>query len=141
MQSASLRQSLSYLCGLILCLVLVGCSDSEKKEKVDLNAQVSGLAGDTEAKVNALAEIAKLGPGGKSALDKIIPLLKHEDSTVRRTAAYALGAIGPDAKAAIPELKALLNTQDRDQMTAAANAIQNIDPKVAPGGRIDNVSN
>ena len=34
----------------------------EKAANVDLNAQL-GLSGDTDAKINALAEISKIGPG------------------------------------------------------------------------------
>src|SRR5262245_6455619 len=108
-----------------LVMILVGCG-GETREKVDLSAQLPGLSGDTDAKVAALAEIAKLGPNAASAVDKIIPLLKDDDAIVRRTAAYTLGTIGAAAKAAVPELKAMLKTTDRDQLTAAANALNAI---------------
>lgn len=134
---ASLLRSCA--CALLGAALLTGCG--EKGPKVDLNAQLTGLAGDNDAKVNALAEIAKLGPDGASAVAKIIPLLKSDDPLVRRTAAYTLGTIGPGAKAAVPELKALLDSQDRDQLTAVANALRAIDPSAAPGLKIENTTN
>jgi HEAT repeat protein len=121
-----------------LFLFLAGCGG--KTEKVDLNAQVAKLSGDTETKLAALAEIAKLGPDAASAVPSIIPLLKDGDATVRRTAAYALGSVGPAAKAALPELKALLNTTDRDQLTAAGNALRAIDPASYSDLKVENVS-
>lgn len=120
-------------------LLASGCG--EKAEKVDLAAQVTKLTGDTEAKIDGLAEIAKLGAGAAGAVDKIIPLLKDEDAVVRRTAAYALGAIGPAAKAAVPQLKALLQTTDRDQLTSTANALRAIVPAEYEGLKVENVAN
>lgn len=123
-----------------LIFMTAGCG-GEPAAKVDLNAQLSGLSGDTDAKINALAEISKLGPGAASAVEKIKPLLKDEDSVVRRTAAFTLGTIGPAAKSAVPELKEMLKTTDRDQLTAVGNALQAIDPKSVEGLKIQNVSN
>jgi HEAT repeat protein len=57
-----------------------------------------------------------VGAEAASLVPKIQPLLKDEDATVRRTAAYVLGTIGPAAKAAVPDLKAMLDTQDRNQI-------------------------
>jgi HEAT repeat protein len=124
----------------LLALLATGCG--ERTEKVDLNAQLGALGGDAEAKVNALTEIAKLGPAAAPAVDRLIPLLKDEDDAVRRTAAWVLGTIGPEAKAALPELKQLLQTSDRNQMTAVANAINAIEtPKAGEAIRIENTSN
>lgn len=137
-----LRHALRPLFALLLAALLAGCGgEAEKKEIVDLAAQVAALSGDADAKANALAEIAKAGPDAASAVDKIMPLLKDEDAVVRRLAAYALGSIGPAAKAAIPDIKALLDTTDRDQLSSAANALRSIDPASAPDVRIENVSN
>jgi len=121
-----------------LGLCLAGCG--EKRENVDVNAQLAGLAGDADAKVAALAEISKAGPDAASAVSKIIPLLKDEDAVVRRTAAFALGAIGPAAKEAVPTLKEMMQTTDRDQLTAVANALRSIEPSAAGGVKIENVS-
>jgi len=142
MHTIVLRRILTPVLAIVLGVIISGCGgDTEKKDHVDVGAQVAGLAGDADAKVNALAEIAKAGPDAKGVVDKVIPLLKDEDAIVRRTAAYALGSIGPAAKAAIPDLKAMLDTTDRDQMTAVGNAIRAIDPASAPAGRLENVSN
>src|SRR6186997_1310140 len=119
-----MRAQMLHLGSLLLVVVgfgLAGCG-GENKEKVDLQAQISALSGDADAKVAALAEISKLGPDGASAVPKITACLKDEDATVRRTAAFVLGTIGPAAKSAVPELKAMLQTTDRDQLTAVANA-------------------
>lgn len=118
---------------------LSGCG-GEKAEKVDLQAQVPGLSGDADTKINALAEIAKAGPEAASLVPQIQPLLKDEDAVVRRTAAYALGSIGPAAKAAVADLKALLETEDRDQLSSAANALRAIDPNSLPGLKIENTA-
>lgn len=123
-----------------LVFLATGCG-GEKAADVDLNAQLSALSGDADAKVNALAEISKLGAGAASAVPQIIPLLKDEDDVVRRTAAFTLGAIGPAAKAAVPDLKEMLKTTDRDQLTAVGNALQAIDPKSVEGLKVQNVSN
>lgn len=139
MHAPILRLGSALLVALGLLLGLAGCG--EKAEKVDLGAQLSALAGDSDAKVAALAEISKLGTGAASAVPKITPLLKDEDAVVRRTAAYALGSIGPAAKAAVPDLKALLETTDRDQLTAVANALRAIDPSAVAGVKVENVSN
>jgi|JI9StandDraft_2_1071091.scaffolds.fasta_scaffold91356_1 hypothetical protein len=120
-------------------LFVAGCG-GEKVEKVDINAQVSALAGDTDAKVAALAELAKAGPEAANMVPKIQALLKDEDATVRRTAAYVLGAIGPAAKAAVPDLKAMLDTQDKDQLTAVGNALRSIEPSALPGLKVENVA-
>lgn len=120
-------------------LLLSGCG-GEKAEKVDLNAQGSALAGDAEAKVAALAEISKAGPAAAGLVPKIQPLLKDEDPTVRRTAAYALGTIGPAAKSAVADLKAMMDPRDRDQLTAAANALRAIEPSALPDVKVDNTA-
>ncbi|MBL9138516.1 MAG: HEAT repeat domain-containing protein [Verrucomicrobiales bacterium] len=123
-----------------LVLLASGCG-GEKAANVDLNAQLTALSGDSDAKINALAEISKLGAAAASAVPKITPLLKDEDDVVRRTAAFTLGAIGPAAKSAVPDLKEMLKTTDRDQLTAVGNALQAIDPKAVDGLKIQNVSN
>lgn len=135
----ALSRSLRALVSAAFILVLAGCG--EGKPNVNLQEQLAALGGDADAKVAALAEIAKLGADAASAVNQIIPLLKDADPVVRRTAAYTLGNIGPAAKAAVPELKAMMQTGDRDQLTAVVNALRAIEPAVAPGGRIDNVSN
>lgn len=137
MTSALLRLGTALFLGLVL--LMTGCG--EKAPKVDLNAQLAALDGDSDAKIAALAEISQLGPEAASAVGKITALLKDEDPTVRRTAAYALGTIGPAAKSAVPDLKAMLQTTDRDQMTAVANALRAIDPSSVPGLKVENVSN
>lgn len=139
MHTLVLRLSSLLLLAAALTFGLTGCG--EKTEKVDLNAQLAGLAGDADAKVAALAEISKLGPAAAAAVPKIIPLLKEEDGVVRRTAAYALGSVGPAAKAAVPDLKALLQTTDRDQLTAVGNALRAIDPSSVANLKIENTSN
>lgn len=133
-----LRTAVSLLL-VALGLSFAGCG-GEKRENVDVNAQVAALSGDADAKIAALAEISKAGPDAASAVPSIVPLLKDEDPVVRRTAALALGAIGPAAKEAVPQLKELMQTTDRDQMTAVANALRAIEPSAASGVKIENVS-
>lgn len=127
---------------LTLCVLLIsGCGKSEDGPKaVDVAAQVAQLKGNTDAQANALSELAAGGPNSAGAVTDIIPLLKSEDTVIRRLAAYALYQIGPAAKAAVPDLKALMNDADPSTATTAINALNAIDPAAAGGIQVLNVT-
>lgn len=126
----------------ILCLLsAVGCSKSADGPKaVDVAAQVAQLKGNADAQANALSELAAGGPNSAPAVNDILPLLKSEDTVIRRLAAYALCQIGPAAKAAVPELKNLMNDADPSTATTAINALNAIDPAAAEGIKVLNVT-
>ena len=127
------------LLGVLAGTALTGCGGS--KPKVDVTAMTQALKNnDPEAKANALAEIAKAGPGAAPAISSIMPLLKDQDALVRRLAAYALGEIGPAAKSSLPDLRGLLNDPDRFVVSAAMNAIKGIDPAAASAPSVPNVT-
>ena len=55
-----------------------------------------------QVRIEAAIAVVQMGPRGKGAVPALIAAL--DSSSVRRHAAYALGAIGPDASAAIGAL-------------------------------------
>jgi HEAT repeat protein len=120
--------------GLLLAGLSAGCGSGEKKETVDVQAQIKNLKSDNaETRQNACVELAKGGESAAPAVQALIPALKDTDPLVRRLAAYALGEIGPKAKEAIPALKELMNDPERDVLTATINAIRAIDAAAAGG--------
>ena len=122
-------------------LFAAGCGKSEDAAKaVDVTAQVAQLKGGTDAQANALSELAAGGPKSASAVKDIIPLLKSDDTVIRRLAAYALCQIGPAAKAAVPDLKALMQDPDTSTATTAINALNAIDPSASEGIKVLNVT-
>lgn len=125
-----------------LCLLLTaGCGKSEDGPKVvDVAAQVAQLKGNADAQATALSELAAGGPNSAPAVNDILPLLKSEDTVIRRLAAYALCQIGPAAKAAVPELKNLMTDADPSTATTAINALNAIDPAAAEGIKVLNVT-
>ena len=64
------------------------------------------------------------------AVPLLTDLLKDRDSTVRSSAAYALGEFGPEARAAIPALMELLKDKDASR-AAAASALGDIGPEAS----------
>lgn len=124
-----------------LLLFTGGCGKSEDAAKVvDVSAQVAQLKGGTDAQANALSELAAGGPKSASAVKDIIPLLKSDDTVIRRLAAYTLCQIGPAAKAALPDLKALMQDADISTATTAINAMNAIDPSSTEGVKVLNVT-
>lgn len=110
---------------LLTLLTLPGTGCTNKKEAaVDIQAQVQALTGDQDAKLNALVELSKAGPGALPALDKIVALLTEDDPLIRRTAAYAIEKIGPTAKSAIPALEKAMEGATIDVTMAATRAIE-----------------
>lgn len=107
-----------------------GCT-KEKEATVDVQSQIRALAGDSDAKLNALVELAKAGAGALPALDKIVALLTDDDPLIRRTAAYAIERIGPAAKSAIPALEKAMEGATVDVAMAATRAINALDPRRA----------
>lgn len=136
------RMTRALALALIACaLSTSGCGKSEDAHKsVDVAAQVAQLKGNDDAKATALSELAAGGPKSAAAVNDIIPLLKADDSVIRRLAAYALCQIGPAAKAAVPDLKALMNDTDPSTVTTAINALNAIDPSATGGIKVLNVT-
>ena len=117
--------------GLALTGVLAGCSGGGK---ANVQAQIQALkTGDDNARQDALAALAAVGPKAAPAVPVILETIKAtKDPVVRRLCAYALGEIGaPAATPAIPVLKEMVKGFDRDLSTTAYNALWAIDPKSA----------
>lgn len=114
-----------------LMLSLSLTSGCENKPKVNVTAQIAALDGNSEAKQEALSQLAAAGPAATPAIAKLIELLKDSDPVVRRLSAYALGEIGPAAKSAVPAMKAALDNADREFATGLVNAIRAVDPVTA----------
>ena len=114
----------------VLTLAETGCA-KKKEVTVDVQAQIQALAGDQDAKLNALVELSKSGPGALPALDKVVALLSEDDPLIRRTAAYAIETMGPVAKSAIPALEKSMDGATVDVVMAATRAINALDPNHA----------
>ena len=71
---------------LLVGAFLMGCGSKDETgpKKVDVAAQVAQLKGNSDAKANALTELAAGGPNSAAAVNDILPLLKDEDHVVRR---------------------------------------------------------
>jgi HEAT repeat protein len=84
---------------------------------------------DKDPKTRAQAAVAIWSMGGahaKEAVGALIPLLKDQESSVRLSAAGALGQIGPEASAAAPALKTTLKDSDPYVRAQAATALGQI---------------
>jgi len=88
--------------------------------------QALAAAGDENARVTVIDDIAKLGQNAKAALDDLLPFLADKDIRTRWHAARAVGLIGEDALSAVPKLVALLGDADPIVATQAAAAIARI---------------
>lgn len=122
------RVLLPLLCAFVALWLLPACGP--KQGSVNVSSHLEALKGaDTDAKANALTEIAKAGPGAATAVPQLIESLKDPDPLIRRLAAYALFEIGPPAaKPALPELRKLLQDENREVITQALNSVRKIDP-------------
>ena len=80
-------------------------------------------ATESEARVLAIDEIAKLGQNSRAALDDLVTATADTDDRVRWHAARAIGMIGEDAHAALPTLVKLLDDADPIVVTQSAAAI------------------
>jgi HEAT repeat protein len=118
------------LSAVLLAMLSLSCfgilSACQKKPvHANISASVQALkTGDTDAKANACAELAKGGPDSAGAVPDLIQALKDKDPLVRHLAAYALGQIGPQAASALPALKEALNDSDRQVVSDAMIALR-----------------
>ena len=90
---------------------------------------------------NSFSALAKFVPGGRAGavIDKLLPLLGDQDSSVQSAAAQALGQIatGERAGAVIDKLLPLLGDQDSSVRYAAAQALGQIATGERAGAVID----
>ncbi|HTU26269.1 MAG TPA: HEAT repeat domain-containing protein [Pirellulales bacterium] len=119
---------------------LVGqCADSPAaKGAADAAADpVPGLiksmaTGTTEARQDAIDDLADLGPKAKAAVPQLTEALKAKEAGIRWRAARALAAIGPDASDAAPALAAALGDKEHHVRSHAAYALGALGPGGAP---------
>ena len=90
---------------------------------VDTLRSSLAAATDSKARVLVIDEIAKLGRGGRVALDELLKATTDADPRPRWHAARAIGLIGEDAISAMPTLLLLLEDSDPIVATQAASAI------------------
>ncbi len=83
-------------------------------------------AGDENARILVIDEIAKLGQNAKAALGDLVPFLADKDVRTRWHAARTVGFIGEDAISVLPKLVGLLGDADPIVATQAAAAIARI---------------
>ena len=86
--------------------------------------------GNEKLRLKALAVIQRIGPEASEAVNNVVPLLKSDDSEVRREALYAIAAIGSEASSAAgPLSKAYLAEDTRENRLAAIYAAGRIGPE------------
>jgi HEAT repeat protein len=100
----ALRNSLEDTDGLVRVWSVLALFRIVPQEDPEIKVISDALNSEAPAQVRIEAAIAvvQMGPRGKGAVPALIAAL--DSSSVRRHAAYALGAIGPDASAAIGAL-------------------------------------
>ena len=74
----------------------------------------------------AYSLLSRLGPTARSAVPRLIPLLRSSDSEIVNQSASILGNIGPDARIAVPALIALLKYGDTTGKRIAVYALGSI---------------
>ncbi len=96
----------------------------------DIETLVSALnQHESSARVQALVELERYGPGARSAVPALIEALSDKDSTVREWAATALGKIGVEAKSAIGPLTKALEDKIEAVRRRAVMALRRIEPE------------
>jgi HEAT repeat protein len=80
-------------------------------------------AGDSNVRVDAIDEIAKLGQNAKPALDSLVKATEDPELRVRWHAARAIGLIGEDAVSAVPTLLKLISDPDPIVVAQSVTAI------------------
>lgn len=106
-----------------------GGANGTPEERVSALVQALKEA-DCGVRVNAVCDLAKLGPQSKNAVPALIDALDDKDWVVRVAAITALGEIGSDACEAVPALIEALEKED--VCASAAIALGRIGPAAKP---------
>jgi hypothetical protein len=85
---------------------------------------------DCSVRVNAVCDLARLGPDSSEAVPALIDALEDRDWVVRVAAITALGEIGAAARNAVPALIEALEKED--VCASAAIALGRIGPEAGP---------
>ena len=83
---------------------------------------------DPDVQHEVLFALAKIGPGAKAAVPKLIETLQNSEGPACYGACYALGSIGSDAIDAKPALRKTLKGEDESLCLFSAWALAQIDP-------------
>jgi HEAT repeat protein len=81
---------------------------------------------DQRGHLQALFDLGAIGPGARTALPAVVPLLRDGDKEVRYYAARTLGRFGAQGKAAADDLKAALEDKEPSVRGGAALALWQI---------------
>ena len=93
----------------------------------DVSSLAARIAnGESAERLEAIRDVAELGPAGKVAVPQLISALESNDLPIQYEAAKALAAIGPDGKSATEALKQLLAADHELARYAAASALRQI---------------
>jgi hypothetical protein len=121
---------LGWLC-LSAILLLFGQVRLEAAENGDFAAQLQTIQ--REKGVKRQQAIATLRAMGSPAIAQLVEALRHEDATIRSSAAFVLGSFGPEAAAAIPELVNTLHDKNKFVREDAAAALRRVgEAAIAP---------
>jgi HEAT repeat protein len=118
---------------LTVVIGLLCCSLASAAEPEDVQALIQAVGGqDQAAALQAIDELADLGPQAEPAVAVLLEAFAGSDETVRSRAARTLGAIGEKAAAAVPALTAALADESAVVRAYAAFALGRIGKAAAP---------
>ncbi len=135
------RRSAEYLPRVLLASWLAASSLTAQTERTGepaSEAAVTGLiaaakGGDTaQARLAALKELVRIGPGHRAVVPALAALLSDRDAGVRRQASEALKNLGPAAAPALDELIAALASRVIGVSSNAQQALVSIGPRAIP---------
>ncbi|MDP6544484.1 MAG: HEAT repeat domain-containing protein [Phycisphaerae bacterium] len=116
-----------------ICAVTAGAEGATGNVDAKIRTLRVALSyGDTEAKIGAIGEVAKLGQNGEGTAGLLVKALSDSDARVRMAAVGALGKIGPSTKQVIGVLTKLVEEKNAAVAREAVNALRLIGPSAAP---------
>ena len=124
-------QSLKYLAKTGDCQFKAEDDEAGLTDDARLSRRIEALASPSRgARLAALWDLGKWGPGAAAALDPVMSLLRGDDAMLQVEAADALGGLGSAAETAVPALAdAALQDHDRGLRSTAAAALGSIGRK------------
>ncbi len=132
----SLRLALTNLVVSFSLVVLLGCGESDQSG-IDRNVDVAALSAELESAddarvVEALANLWQAEERLKPLLPKLIELLKHKNTEIRRLASYNIYVLGENADAAIEPIKAVIKIErDPNARSQHLNTLSAIAPEAS----------
>jgi HEAT repeat protein len=122
---------------LTVAVGLLCCSLSTAAEPEDVQSLIQAIGGqDQAAALQAIDDLANLGPQAEPAVAALLQALGGSDETVRSHAARTLGSLGDKAAEAVSALTAALKDESVTVRAYAAFALGRIGKAAAPAAEV-----